>query len=206
MSERYKTADELLARHIRDMGDELGRVYTALSTELSRLQVKWHMYRQLYGKSQERLDVLHQAAGHFFSILHQSLIGDVVLHLSRLTDRPRTAGRESLTIQRLPALLPDETLQTDVAALVTAARTACAPVRPWRDWLSAHTDLQVAISSEPVPGISRAQIETAIVSVRAVLNRIEVHYWNSPTRYDLTMTPVGDADSLVYYLVNGLRT
>lgn len=30
MSERYKSADEVLAKHMNDMGDELGRVYNAL--------------------------------------------------------------------------------------------------------------------------------------------------------------------------------
>jgi hypothetical protein len=41
VSERYGSPKDVLARHLRDMGDELGRGYSELSNGLSRLQVKW---------------------------------------------------------------------------------------------------------------------------------------------------------------------
>src|SRR6266850_7702074 len=108
---RYKSAEQLLAQHIRDMGEELGRIYNALSNELTWLHVKWNLYRQLYAKSQKRLDLLNQAAGNFFGVLQRTLMDDVLVHLGRLTDSPRIAGRENLTIRRLPSIVP-ETLRT----------------------------------------------------------------------------------------------
>ena len=50
--------DEILARYRRDMGDGLGRVYNELSNGLSRLQVKWNLYKQLYMHSSERVELI----------------------------------------------------------------------------------------------------------------------------------------------------
>jgi hypothetical protein len=38
-----------------------------------------------------------------------------------------------------------------------------------------------------------------------LLNRIELHYWQAPTRYEEIVTPPDDADSLVFYLLKGIR-
>jgi hypothetical protein len=204
VTERYRSAEQLLERHIRDMGEDLGRVYNALTNEVSWLNVKWGLFRQLYAHSPRRIDLLNQAAGHFFGVLQCALIDDVLLHLGRLTDAESIGRRENLTIRRLPSLVP-EVLRTEVDGLVTAAATACEPVRPWRNRRLAHTDLESAISKTPLPGIRHAQVDEALASFRALLNRIEVHFWQAPTMYKDTITPPGDADSLVYYLMKGIR-
>lgn len=204
MTERYRSAEELLERHIRDMGDELGRVYNALTTEVSRLHVRFGLWQKLYARSPQRVELLNRAAGHFFGEIQRALIDGVLLHLARLTDRERVAGRETLTIRRLPSVVP-ETLRLDVEALVAAAMTACEPVRPWRNRRLAHTDLESAIFNVLVPGITDTQLEAALASLRALLNRIEDHFWQAPTAYELVITPHGDADSLVYYLMKGIR-
>lgn len=204
MTDRYSSAEELLERHIRDMGEELGRVYNALTNEVSWLHVKFGLWRQLYARSPQRVDLLNRAAGHFFGVLQRALVDDVLLHLARLTDRETVGGRATLTIRRLPSAVP-EALRGDVETLVAAARAACDPVRPWRNRRLAHTDLESAISHAIVPGITDTQLEAALASFRALLNRIEGHFWQAPTAYELVITPPGDAEALVYYLMRGIR-
>ena len=203
-SERYRSAEQLLERHIRDMGEELGRVYNELSSELSRLYLKWDLYRQLYARSPRRIELLNQAAGYLFSVLQRALIDDVLLHLGRLTDAERIGQRENLTIRRLPPLVPDA-LRSQIEDLLAAAMTACEPMRVLRNRRLAHTDLEAAIYGTPLPGISHDQIGTAIASIHALLNRIELHFWKAPTMYEHTVAPPGDADSLVFYLLKGIR-
>jgi len=204
-NERYRSADQVLARHRRDMGDDLGRVYNELSNGLSRLHVKWHLYRRLYAHSTGRIDLINKAAGWFFRVVQAALVGDVLLHIGRLTDQERIGSRDNLTIRRLPALVP-EGLTADVTALHAAAITACEPIRPWRNRRGAHTDLETAIFGIPVPDITNEQVETALASLRALLNRIEHYYWRAPTMYEEIVTPPGDADALVYYLLKGIRS
>jgi hypothetical protein len=42
-------------------------------------------------------------------------------------------------------------------------------------------------------------------SLRAVLNRVERHYWEEPPPYHLATGVPDDADALIYYLFQGVR-
>jgi hypothetical protein len=96
-------------------------------------------------------------------------------------------------------------LRLEIQALVAKVLTASEPVRALRNRRLAHADLESAVFDVPLPSISRAQIETVLAALRAVLNRLAHHYWQTETRYADTITPFGDAESLVYYLMKGLR-
>ena len=205
MSERYRSSEEVLARHVRDMGEDLGRVYTELANGVARLQLKWDLYKQLYTHSQNRIDLINRAAGWFFRVVQGALIGDVLLHVGRLTDQERISGRDNLTIRRLPTLVPRE-VRPDVTALCDAAISACESIRAWRNRRGAHSDLQTAILGSPVPDITYEQIDWAVVSFRNLLNRIEQHYWRTPVMYEEIVAPPGDADALVYCLLKGIRS
>jgi len=202
-----KSAEELLEQSIRDMGPELGTRYHALRNEAAWVHAKWKQYRQLYAVSPERIDLLNQAAGHFFGVIQESLLEDVILHLARLTDSPRSRGKSNLTIQVLPELIIEEPLASDIKKLVSAALAACEYVQAWRKRRLAHRDLTLALASstDPLPGISRADLEAALASTGAVLNRLAGHYWSTEVAYHHFITGGRDADRLVYYLQLGLR-
>jgi hypothetical protein len=53
--------------------------------------------------------------------------------------------------------------------------------------------------------VTLKQIDDALEALSAVLNRLVRHYRISKINYKLTVMPTGDADSLVRYLVKGLR-
>ncbi len=131
---------------------------------------------------------------------------DVLLHLARLTDPPQSAKKDNLTLQRLPGAVPDPAVTADVRALVGTALAASDSARAWRHRRLAHRDLALALaaSSDPLPGISRVDVESALAAIRAVLNRLEAHYWDSQVAYPDLVTEGGDADSCVYYLRVGM--
>lgn len=201
------SADELLEESVRDMGPELGAVYHALWNEVAWVHAKWKQYRQLYAVSPERIDLLNQAASLFFGLVQDALLEDVVLHLARLTDSPRSVGKRNLTVRALPELILQEPLAAEIGGLVDSAVSACVSLRAWRNKHLAHRDLSLAIASstEPLPGISRENLEEALASVRAVLNRLASHYWRREVAYQKFLTEGRDADRLVYYLVLGIQ-
>ena len=205
--EEDRSAREILEQCLRDMGTELGGVYDALRNEVFWVHTKWNQYRQLYARSSEQIDLLNQTASHFFGLIQDSLLEDVVLHLARLTDPLRSRGKDNLTLQRLPALISDEELALEVSKLLDSVLTACGFARTWRNRRLAHRDLALVLASptDPLPGISRAEIEEALASIRAMLNRLAGYYWNSETAYQRFITIGRDADRLVYYLQLGLR-
>ena len=199
--------EQVREKHLRDMGPELGPVYNALDNDVAWLHAKWNQYRQLYAHFPERVALLNQAAGHFFGVIQHTLFEDVLLHLARLTDSPKSVGKETLPLQRLPELVKDSGLSAELKGLVEVALKACESVRDWRNRRLAHRDLALALAtaSDPLPGISRAEVDAALLAIRDVLNRLAAHYWNSETAYQHFIASVGEADSLVYYLHKGIQ-
>jgi hypothetical protein len=144
-------------------------------------------------------------AGHFFRILQDTLFEDVLLHLARFTDPRKSARKHNLSLQCLPELVPDG-LRAEVGVLVAEALSATASARDWRNRCLAHRDLGVALATaaDPLPGVSRADVEVALAAFRKTLHRIERHYWGSETYYQMLLAKAGDADHLVYTLQRGI--
>ncbi len=88
-----RTAEESKADHVAAMGVELGEFYSALWHELAWIHSKWAEYVTLFGTTSTRVELLNQAAPRFFRTIQDSLWEDVLLHIARLTDSPRSAGK-----------------------------------------------------------------------------------------------------------------
>ncbi len=118
------------------MREELGGIHFALSNQLMFAHLKWSEYRAIFGSSPERIALLNEAAPTFFHSLQGSMWDGVLLHLTRLTDRSRIVGNETLTLMRLPPLIADEAFQKEVSRLVEEAKekTKFAPVGAIGDW------------------------------------------------------------------------
>ena len=105
MTSKVRTPQEARAEHIRIMGEDLGSLYDALWQEVAGLYGKWSEYVALFGTRESRVDLLNQAAPSFFRIVQDSLWEDVLLHIARLTDPPKSAGKSNLTVQRLTSAI-----------------------------------------------------------------------------------------------------
>lgn len=203
---RYRTAEEVKQRHIEVMGDDLGRLYYSLWNELAWVYSKWGEYAALFGAKPSRIDLLNDAAGHFFRIVQDSLWEDTLLHIARLTDPPKSAGKENLTIKRLPQVIGEKSLETRVLDLIDVAVDKTHFCRDWRNRRLAHRDLALALSSgaEPLVGASRVKVTEALESIDGVLNAVSNHYLDSTTMFE-GIGGYGSAESLLYILDDGLR-
>ncbi len=199
------SAEQARERDTAIMGPTLGPLYHALADEVAWLQVKWSQYRQLYAHSLHRVELLNKAGGQFFLVVQVVLWEDVLLGMARLTDSPGSGKKARLTLRTLARAIPDAELSKEVAKLSAAAEAPF--VRDYRDRWLAHSDLGVALERDvkPLPEISRQNVEKALTAIRAVLNRIEVHYYGSPTSYEDTIAGLGEAEAVVMHLRTGLR-
>lgn len=190
---------EVLARHRAQMGDALGELYFHLWKDLVWLHLSWREYRVLFGTSEETVELLNSVAPRFFYNLDYLMWHDALLRLTRLTDNPKSRGKENLTIQRLPGLIADAELRVKVDALVAGAVSATGFARDWRDRHLAHRDLSntTAPEAHPLAAASRATVEEALKSLRDVLNCVLGHYEDTMAVYDSPMLGVGGAFSLL---------
>jgi hypothetical protein len=208
---RHRSPEEVLDHHLQVLGPALGVVYNSLFNDVSWLHDKWKQYRILFAASEKRIALLNEIAGFFFYFLQETIFEGIVLNLARLTD-PIQTGRggqqqENLTIQSLPSLVKDPDLSKELEELVNTALNTCSSFRMWRNKRFAHRDLKLALakSGDPLPGISRADIEKALDSFRTLLNKLEQFYFGSRVDYRMMLPEAGDAECVIYYLRKGLR-
>jgi hypothetical protein len=202
----HRTAEELEQHHVEVMGEELGTLYHALWNELAWLYSKWGEFVELFGTKPSRIELVNKVAGHFFRIVQDSLWEGCLLHIARLTDPPKSAGKENLTIMNLPDLITDEKIKKHLSELIGVAVEKADFCRDWRNRHIAHKDLGLAMKTgaEPLKPASRAKVKEVLSSISDVLNAVSGHYMDSTTMFEGTGGS-GEAVSLLYVLDDGLR-
>lgn len=204
----HQTSAEAKAEYQAKMGHELGEVFAEVVQELWRIHMKWHEYVVLFGTKESRIDLMNEAAPRFFGVLESSLWEDVLLSIARLADNPQVAGKETLSVKRIPALIADPGLAKDVAGLVAKSLDAAQPCRDWRNRRIAHNDLNLSLDrphAKKLADASRLTIREALGSFTRIINRIALFYGDFEIGFE-HMDGDGDAEELLRVLSLGLRT
>lgn len=201
-----RTAAEARADYERVMGTELGAIYNALWQQLAWLHSKWAEYVDLFGTKESRVALMNEAAPRFFRIVQDSIWDDVLIHIARLTDPPKSAGRANLTIQRLPALV-DAAVKAEVNGKIAVALTRSAFARDWRNRRIAHGDYELALdlsAAIPLAPASRQMVCEALESVCDVINAVGLHYLDSTSFFNSRSSHQG-AVSLLHVIAAELE-
>jgi len=202
---RYSTADEVKQEHIDKLGNDLGLLYHELCNEVGWLYLKWEDYVELFGTNPTRIDLLNKSAPVFFRIIQDTLFKDVLLHITRLTDPPKSLGKKNLTIQCLPSLV-NASISVSVSEHVSNAIEKASFCRDWRNRHIAHSDFNLAMGEqvEPLEHASHAKVKDALDSISRVLNVISEFYMQAAVAFDSIGGPGGALD-LLYVLDDGLE-
>jgi hypothetical protein len=188
------------------MGQELGETYEALWQEIIWLHSKWAEYAVLYGTKESRVALLNKAAPRFARLIQDTLWEDVILHIARLTDPPKSAGKHNLTVQSLATHIGDSATRAKVEALVARAIEQAEFCRDWRNRHLAHRDLHLALArgAEPLKTGSRQSVREILQTLGQTLDTVSSRYLGSTTYFEFE-TDAGGALSLLYVLDDGLK-
>jgi len=205
MTSGERTASQAKADHIAAMGQPLGEQYSALWQELVWLYRIWGEYEDLYGTKPSRVELLNRAAGSFFRVVQDALWEQTLLHIARLTDPPRSAGKPNLSIQGLLSVIEDSKAKETVSKEVDKALNASDFCRDWRNRRIAHRDLDLALERHPqaLAPASRAQVRNALDSIAKVMNAVSMHYLDNETHFKGRLHSGGA--SLLYLLDTALE-
>jgi hypothetical protein len=203
----YNSAEEVKQQHIERLGIELGPIFYELCNELAWLYIKWNQYVELYGTKPSRIDLTNHAAPLFFRIVQDTLWEDTLLHIARLTDPPKSAGKNNLTILQLPNLVEKNNLSGKIAGLCAIAVEKSDFCRDWRNRHIAHIDLRLAMNEGVAPLLpaSRLKVKECLSAISEVLNAVNSQYFNSTTMFDWADDNRGAVD-LLYLIDDGLRS
>lgn len=171
-------------------------LYKSINNEVTWIHAKWIVYRQIFASSEDNIELLNQSASFFFGIVQQTFFEDTLLGISRLTDPAKSFGKDNRSLAQLISKLSEldyQELAKDLGNDLSLIITSCESFREWRNRKIAHSDLDIAlkVSSDPLPGISRATIEKSLEKVRDFMNRINNHFFDSHTIYEHFITHSG---------------
>jgi len=167
---------------------EVQDLYKSLQQELIWTHAKWKTYRQLFAVDQKRIEILNASAPFFFRVVQQTLFEDTLLSISRLTDPPRTMGKENLSlpllVERLKIHAPEDLID-QLEHDIDEIDMRCTAFRDWRNRRLAHSDLDTSlkVTNDPLPGVSHEDIESALGAIRELMNHVSFHYEDSETLY-----------------------
>lgn len=173
-------------------------LFKHLLNDVIWLHVKWRIYRQLYGTSAEHVELLNRTAPTFFSVAQEAILNDVLLAISRLTDPATCAGHENLSIARVFEAYEGND-RPNLVPFLRELESACNRIRSRRNRRLAHRDLHTVGDSEALAalGLSRADIERALKSIRDFLNQLCSAAQGGVVEFDCVLNLVEDGDHLV---------
>lgn len=191
----------------------LSDLWKFLETEVVWLHGRWQIYRQIFGTSPERIDIINSVARTFFWVTQRVLMNDVQLTLMKLADRPSTGDKDkdkdNATLAHLLARverIPETGLAQALRTSLDAYGTACAKIKVRRNKDLAHYDLKIQLSDKAIslPNPNRAEIEAALVELRHFMNLFRDHFEGSQMAYE-HFAMQDDANALMFALKESLR-
>ena len=159
------TGDELKQRNIDTMGEILGKQYTALFHEFASLNIYWKEFLELFATSDKRIARMNLSAPGFFKMLQEQQFETNMSHLARLTDSPKSVGKENFTVQNLPELVTDPGLKAELERHVADIKQKTKFCRDWRNRRFAHHDLLLATQDSCAAPLEPATKEKIVAAL-----------------------------------------
>jgi hypothetical protein len=177
------------------MPDKVSAPFDVIKADVVNLHAKWTVYRQLFATSDADRAFL-ESAHNAFALIHESMVADIVMTLSRLSDPARQGRFANLSLGHLALALVNvghAELADEVRAKANSASLACGEARKVRDKTLAHRDLDIALggAAAGLPRLSRQKIEEALKAVRECLNEVELHFRQGRYPYESIQVPLG---------------
>jgi hypothetical protein len=191
----------------QNIPEEIKTVYENLESQVLLLHWRWKIYRQLFAGQPESIFLLNNTAPFFFWNIERVLRQNVYLAIARLLDREGTGERKNLSFPRMLKSIEDQkelNLSFDLKRIFEELVETAKGIKKVRDKRIAHNDLISINKVEPLPKVSRADIENTLKLIRKFMNKISGHYSKTEVYYEGTGS-VTDGEALLFHLEKSLE-
>jgi hypothetical protein len=182
-------------------------IYKRVDDEVVKLHLFWQVYRNVYAVSKDQIDLLNSVDDIFFGITQQIFFNEVILHISRLTDKETQGKNQNLSLVTLINNVNNELsepIQKQLYDLQQQLNENVVIIRKKRSKSIAHLDYEYAVNNEDSIGISRQEIEIVLEIIRKILNIIKMEIEGSYKEYQLITTnssgALSSGSKLISYL------
>lgn len=137
----------------------LEETFLAFREQCIWLQTCFNTYVGLYESGEETSGVMSAAAPLFFHDLNLILGAYCLLQVCRLTDPPRSSGRDNLTVKHINALLTAENKFTpEIPSAAEGLAHYRSLIRDSRNWIISHADKRTLIEGLPIGAHSQVDV------------------------------------------------
>ena len=154
---------------------DLEKAINAVNNQLIQISYRWKIFRQLFDSGQENIDLLNKSGSNVFELMQRLILDDVMMTLSRLTDREKSSGGENASIKNVvvkarASLSP--TTNDDIGDLVIELDTQVTNVRKHRNKVLAHADMTHAMNVSLLPPVTYDELEKALKLLQEILSKV----------------------------------
>jgi hypothetical protein len=181
-----------------------------LKIQLVTLHSRWQDYKNLFGHSQERVDLLNQCAGGFFHSIQFAMLQQIELCMVRLLDQAKQGkSNKNMTFQRLVHLTEavyQESHVIHLRQMLERAIECSSRLTKRRNKVVAHLDVE-SIQNEDQVILEWPRIEEVDASLKALVdlaNAFEQMSGLPIMCYELA-DPWAGSEAVVTHLTNSLR-
>ena len=179
--------DERIPESVRE-------TFHSLSSDLAWLKVKWDVCLGLFGTVDTVKIVLSISQDSFLAI-RDTLIGDVILSISRLCDKEQNRHQQNITIHSLENYCgPDD----GILELTASLEDACKPFKTYRHKHLAHKDLEMVLNKE-VSQIRnfRESVESILDMFGKTLNKFFQKYADKLEVLEFKQRTIGEPQDII---------
>ena len=182
--------------------DGIQSEFEKLRNEAIWLRQVVNTFNLLFESGIDTKRILAQSASVFFGDLNRLMHEYVILAVCRLTGPARTAAKDNLTTQRITKLLRETgTVNPEIEKLDAELREYGELLKPARDKIVAHSDLEVYRESTPLGGHEKQVMVEFLENLQRYFDAVGNVIGVGPL--DFRHTPAkGDALDLVRTLKN----
>lgn len=179
----------------------LREMYDFLRNEVLELNAKWIVFKQLFARGEARIALFNREVPVFFSMVHDSMRDGIFISITRLTDKSKVIGKDTLSLRQLishPELASDSSAAARAEGLLSKIEREREAIKAWRDRAGAHNDLYTAIDPQihPLPPIMFDSVGIVLGLAADLLNVVGNHFNEPPTDFE-SITMFGDGDTIV---------
>lgn len=182
------------------MSGEIKDLAFAIHREISRLHLILEQCRQLYSNPETVL-ILNKTAGVFFQVVQSQFFDDLLLGISKLTDKKETCGKINISINLISEFVDNKALKAEINELCEKAVIASQFARNHRNKRISHLDKEHydGRESKPLDIATFAKIEESLKAIESVISLVFTRCLHTVVEYRF-INLQGSANALVYKL------
>ncbi|KMQ49448.1 hypothetical protein CHISP_3643 [Chitinispirillum alkaliphilum] len=189
----------------KDVDDRLGHSWITIHDEVVRLHATWKLYSQLFRSGEENILILNKVAGITFKIIQATFYDDIVLTISRLTDRAQFGKLQNISLRHLLTFLDAAEENSNITQKLTnmlqGLDIEVAIFKNYRNKALGHLDSDMCLEGRPELSniITYAEIEQVLKGIRDFLWVFEYEAFGNTTSYE-SVGLSGSGDDLLRVL------